>query len=210
MSGIGDLHAAQRVALQRASFTADAVGAAPAGWTVAMTGTGEPRWTVELDDTAPSRSKVVRQSGQAIFALLLRNDSSIKNGFIETRFKAVAGTKDRAAGLVWRARDANNYYVLRANALEDNVVLYKTADGVRRPLDIVGRTGGYGVAASVPSGQWLSLRADFAGSRFRASFNGKAVFEVEDSTFDDAGMVGLWTKADSVTLFDEIVFGTKD
>ena len=87
------------------------------------------------------------------------------------------------------------------------MVLYKTVDGVRRPLDIVGRRGGYGVDASVPSDRWLDLRVDFKGSRFRVLYNGKQLFEVEDSTFNDAGKVGLWTKADSVTLFDEIIYG---
>ena len=76
---------------------------------------------------------------------MLKDDTNIKDGFIEIKFKAVAGAQDRAAGLVWRAKDANNYYVVRANALEDNVVLYKTVNGVRRALDIVGRKGGYGV-----------------------------------------------------------------
>jgi hypothetical protein len=97
--------------------------------------------------------------------------------------------------------------VVRANALEDNVVLYKTVSGVRSPLDIVGRSGGYGVDVAVPSYQWHSLRIDFNGSRFRVLYNGKPLFEVEDSTFADAGKVGLWTKADSVTLFDEITYG---
>ena len=123
------------------------------------------------------------------------------------KFKAIAGSEDRAAGLVWRARDANNYYVVRANALEDNVVLYKTVNGARRSLDIVGRKGGYGVGAAVPANQWLSLRVDFKGSRFTVLYNGKQLFEVEDSTFSGAGRVGLWTKADSVTLFDEITYG---
>jgi len=123
------------------------------------------------------------------------------------KFKAVAGSEDRAGGLVWRARDANNYYVVRANALEDNVVLYKTVNGTRSALDIVGRKGGYGVNVSVPADQWLGLRVDFSGSRFRVLYNGKQLFEVEDSTFSDAGKVGLWTKADSVTLFDEINYG---
>ena len=95
----------------------------------------------------------------------------------------------------------------RANALEDNVVLYKTVNGVRSPLDIVGRKGGYGVNAAVASNTWHSLRIDFKASRFSVSFNGKQVFEVEDSTFTDAGMVGLWTKADSVTLFDDVSWG---
>jgi hypothetical protein len=129
------------------------------------------------------------------------------DGFVEAKFKAVAGSHDRAAGLVWRAQDANNYYVVRANALEDNVVLYKTVAGVRSPLDIVGRTGGYGVNVSVPSGQWLALRIDFRSNRFRVHYDGKALFEVEDATFGDAGQLGLWTKADSVTQFDEITFG---
>ena len=123
------------------------------------------------------------------------------------KFKAVAGSQDRAAGIVWRAKDANNYYVTRANALEDNVVLYKTVNGVRSPLDIVGRKGGYGVEIAVPANTWHSLRIDFKASRFAVSYDGKQLFEVEDSTFIDAGQVGLWTKADSVTLFDEVTYG---
>jgi len=191
----------------RVSFDVDAVGNAPAGWTIAKTGRGEAKWTVEEDPTAPSKAKVVKQSGRATFPLLLKNETSLKDGFVEVQFKAVAGSEDRAAGVVWRVKDANNYYVVRANALEDNVVLYKTANGVRRELDIVGRKGGYGVKASVPSNQWLRLRVEFKGSRFAVIYNGKQIFEVEDSTFSDAGKVGLWTKADSVTLFDEITFG---
>jgi hypothetical protein len=150
---------------------------------------------------------VVKQSGRATFPLLLKNDAGIRDGFIEVKFKAVAGSEDRAAGVVWRASDANNYYVARANALEDNFVLYKTVGGVRSALDIVGRKGGYGVSVPVPANTWHSLRVDFQGSRFTASFNGKPMFEVEDATFTDAGKVGLWTKADSVTLFDEVSYG---
>ena len=86
-------------------------------------------------------------------------------------------------------------------------MLYKTVNGARRALDIAGRKGGYGVDVSIPANQWLSLRVDFTGSRFRVLYNGKQLFEVEDSTFGDAGKIGLWTKADSVTLFDEIIYG---
>jgi hypothetical protein len=186
------------------SFESNRTGVAPEGWTATLTGTGNPQWTVERDDTAPSGTKVVRQSGRATFPLLLKNDSSIRDGFVEMTFKALAGAQDRAAGVVWRARDANNYYVARANALEDNVVLYKTVNGVRSALDIVGRRGGYGVSVPVPSNIWHRLRVDFKGTRFTASFNGRQMFEVEDSTFAGAGKVGLWTKADSVTLFDEV------
>ena len=182
-------------------------GTAPEGWTATLTGSGDPKWTVESDDTAPSKSKVLKQSGRATYPLLLKNDTSIKDGFVEIKFKAIAGSQDRAAGIVWRTKDANNYYVIRANALEDNVVLYKTVNGVRSPLDIVGRKGGYGTNVKVPANIWHSLRVDFNASRFRVSFNGKQLFEVEDSTFADAGKIGLWTKADSVTLFDQITYG---
>jgi len=192
---------------QAISFESTQTGGAPEGWTATLTGSGDPKWTVESDATAPSKSKVLKQSGRATYPLLLKNDTNIKDGFVEMRFKAVAGSQDRAAGIVWRAKDANNYYVTRANALEDNVVLYKTVNGTRSALDIVGRKGGYGVNVAVPSGTWHTLRIDFKASRFSVSFNGKQLFEVEDSTFTDAGKVGLWTKADSVTLFDEVTYG---
>src|SRR2546430_11901108 len=190
-----------------ASFEADALGTPPKGWTATKHGKGDPKWTIEQDKTASSSSKVVKQSGRATYPLLLKDDTDIKDGFIQIKFKAVAGAEDRAGGVVWRARDANNYYVARANALEDNVVLYKTVEGVRSALDIVGRKGGYGVAVSVPPNEWLSLRVEFKGSRFRVLYNGQQLFEVEDSTFNDAGKVGLWTKADSVTLFDKVIYG---
>jgi hypothetical protein len=189
------------------SFESNQTGATPEGWTATLTGSGNPKWTVESDATAPSKAKVVRQSGRATYPLLLKDDISIRDGFIEVKFKAIAGSQDRAAGVVWRAKDANNYYVARANALEDNFVLYKTVGGVRSALDIVGRKGGYGVSVPVPVNTWHRMRIDFKGARFTASFNGKQMFEAEDSTFTEAGMVGLWTKADSVTLFDEITYG---
>ena len=190
-----------------ATFENDQIGTAPKGWTATLTGKGSSKWTVEIDETAPSKSRVLKQSGQATFPLLLKDDTRIEDGFLEVRFKAVGGSADRAAGLVWRALDANNYYVVRANALEDNVVLYKTINGVRSALDIVGRKGGYGVTISVPANCWHSLRIDFKGTCFRASYNGTQLFEVEDSAFKNAGKLGLWTKADSVTLFDQITYG---
>jgi hypothetical protein len=188
-------------------FESDPVGTTPAGWTSTCTGAGEPRWTVEQEATAPSKVKVVKQSGEGKFPLLLLGGTALRGGFLQAKFKAVAGSHDRAAGLVWRARDANNYYVVRANALENNVVLYKTVTGVRSPIDIVGRKGGYGVNVRVPSDEWLDLRVQFSGSRFEVTYAGRPIFVVEDSTFGDAGMIGLWTKADSITLFDEVTYG---
>src|SRR5512138_1447626 len=155
------------------SFESTQTGAVPEGWTSTLTGSGDPKWTAESDETAPSKSKVLKQSGRATYPLLLRNDSSIKDGFAEIKFKAVAGSQDRAAGVVWRAKDANNYYVTLSNALEDNIRLYKTVNGVRSPLDIVGGKGGYGADVKVPADTWHSLRIDLSGSHFRVSFNGK-------------------------------------
>jgi hypothetical protein len=189
------------------NFDNAATGAAPDGWTSTMTGTGQPKWTIEAEPTAPSKPNVLKQSGQATFPVALKNGTSIRDGFIEVKFKAITGSEDRAAGLVWRAKDADNYYVVRANALEDNVVLYKTIKGVRSALDIAGRKGGYGVKVSVPSGQWHTLRCEFAGARFKVTYDGKPIFEVEDASIRDAGMIGLWTKADSVTVFDDLTYG---
>src|ERR1700709_2591258 len=95
------------------SFESNQTGVTPEGWTATLTGSGDPKWTVESDETAPSKANVLKQSGRATYPLLLKNDSSIKDGFVEVKFKAVAGLQDRAAGIVWRARDANNYYVTR-------------------------------------------------------------------------------------------------
>src|SRR5215212_588670 len=158
---------------QAISFESNKIGAVPEGWTSTVTGSGDPKWTVESDRTAPSKLSVLKQSGRATYPLLLKNDTNIKDGFVEVKFKAIAGSQDRAAGIVWRAKDANNYYVVRANALEDNVVLYKTVKGTRSSLDIVGRKGGYGVAVPVPANSWNSLRIDFNRPRFWTTYNGK-------------------------------------
>jgi hypothetical protein len=196
-------------AAQPVDFKDDRLGSTPKGWVLTMTGKGTPKWTVERDDSVPSKGHVLKQSGVATYPLALKEGTSMKDGFVEVSFKPIAGSEDRAGGVVWRARDANNYYVVRANALEDNVVAYKTVDGRRSSLDIVGREGGYGVKASVPANQWHTLRVDFAGTRSQVTFDGKPIFEVDDGTFAAAGMVGLWTKADSVTAFDGFTFGER-
>jgi hypothetical protein len=184
-------------------------GEVPPGWTVTKTGKGEPKWTVEKDDTAPSKPNVLKQSGEATYPLCIKSDTALKDGFVEVKFKSVSGDTDQAAGVIWRCQDADNYYVCRANALEDNVVLYKTEKGKRSSLEIVGRKGGYGVDAPVAKAQWQTLRVEFAGKKFTVILDGKKLFEVEDETFKDAGKVGLWTKADSVMLFDDFNYGVK-
>jgi hypothetical protein len=180
------------------------------GWTSYTTGEGKSDWLVVVDPTAPGGSHVLRQAAElskSSFPLFLWEGATPKDGWVEVKFKTVSGKIDQAAGVVWRALDAQNYYVCRANALEDNVVLYKVQDGRRTALDIVGRAGGYGVSAKVAPSQWQTLRVEFSGSRFKTILTGKTLFEVEDSTFRSAGRTGLWTKADSVTLFDDFNAG---
>lgn len=198
------------VSVRMENFDKAAVGALPRSWVAGITGTGEPKWSVEKDESAPSGSFVLRQCAwtpKPSFPLCIKSDVTLKDGFVEVKFKPMGGTNDQAGGVVWRYLDANNYYIARANALEDNVVLYKVENGKRKALDIVGRVGGYGVKVEVPKQQWSTLRVDFAGSRFRVVFNGKELFAVEDSTFPGPGKVGLWTKADSVTAFDDFRYG---
>jgi hypothetical protein len=184
-------------------------GAPPKGWTSAVTGSGTAKWTVEKDDTAPSKPNVLKQSGEAAYPIILNDDSSVKDGFVEVKGKALAGSEDQAIGVVWRAKDKDNYYVCRANALEGNVVLYKTVGGKRSSLDIVGRKGGYGVKTTVEPKQWHALRVEFAGDTFKVIWNGKELFQVKDASLTEAGKVGLWTKADSVIVFDDFNYGGK-
>src|SRR6266700_432959 len=106
-------------------------GALPPGWTATKTGKGDPKWEVVADDSAPSKPNVLKQSGVATYPVCLKNDTSLKDGFVEVKFKPISGKEDQAGGLVWRARDANNYYIARANALEDNVTIYHTINGRR-------------------------------------------------------------------------------
>jgi len=103
------------------NFDTAEAGKAPAGWTATQTGSGHATWAVVRDDSAPSKPNVLKQSGQATYPVALKDETNLKDGFVEVKFKALSGKEDQAAGLVWRAKDANNYYVARANALEKAV-----------------------------------------------------------------------------------------
>ncbi len=174
-------------------------GALPTGWTSGKTGKGEPKWTVEADGTAPSKPNVLKQSGEATYPLCIKEEPRIKDGFVEVKFRPVSGKEDQAGGVVWRCQDQDNYYIARANALEDNVTIYHTVKGKRVSFK--------NVNTKVAPGTWHLLRVDFTGDHFVVSFDGKKVLEATDSTFSGAGKVGLWTKADSVTLFDDFRYG---
>lgn len=190
---------------QTASFE---TGSLPEGWSTGITGRGQARWSVVRDASAPAGSNVLLQAGEATFCWAVDSRAQIRDGYIEARIKPEAGKEDQAGGLVFRFLNANNYYVVRMNALEGNVVLYKTVDGKRTPLQVRGRMIGYGVDAQVPSGRWNRLRVDFQGALFRVSFNGEHLFDVEDSVLGGPGAVGVWTKADSVTRFDDVSYGS--
>src|SRR5213082_134132 len=176
-------------------------GAPPPGWTATKTGKGEPKWTIERDETAPSKPNVLKQSGEATYPVCLKNETNVKDGFVEVKFKPISGKEDQAGGVVWRAKDSDNYYIARANALEDNVTIYHTVNGKRTEKK---RTD-----MKVASSQWHTLRVDFSDSHFTVTLDGKKAIEWDDKTFTEAGMVGVWTKADSVTLFDDFSYGSK-
>jgi len=193
----------------RIGFDESPVGELPAGFATALTNGGEPgRWVVEEDATAPSGKRVLVQRSadptRGRFPLCVLDGLSARDVAVAVRFKPLAGEVDQAAGIVWRYRDPDNYYIVRANAREGNIVLYKVESGKRTDLKPAGAGMlTYGKEVIVPSGQWSTLRVEARGSRFTVVFEGRHLFDVEDATFPNAGKVGLWTKADSVTAFDD-------
>jgi hypothetical protein len=188
-------------AAQTAGFDTDPVGGLPAGWRAGVTGRGSPNWAVEADASAPSKPNVLKQSGSGTFPWCVRPDVALADGYVEVKFKPLSGREDQAGGVVWRWKDGDNYYVARANALENNVSLYYTAGGRRNTLKYVD--------APVPGNAWHTLRVEFSGKKIRVIYDGKAAIEMEDAHIAGPGAVGVWTKADSVTLFDDFGYGGK-
>jgi hypothetical protein len=187
------------VRAETVNFDNAKAGDVPEGWTAGVTGSGNPKWAVEADASAPSKPNVLKQSGEGTYPFCVKKDVSLKDGFVEVKFKPLTGKEDQAGGLIWRFQDGNNYYIARANALEDNVTIYHTVEGSRSSFKSIN--------TRVTTNEWHTLRINFKGSQFTVSFDGKAVIEAKDSTFSNAGAVGVWTKADSVTEFDDFQFG---
>ena len=181
------------------NFDKARVGALPTGWTTGVTGGGSPRWTIEMDATAPSKPNVLKQAGKGTFPWCVKNGVTMTDGFVEVKFKPISGKQDQAGGLVWRFKDGDNYYVARANALENNVSLYYTEKGDRKTIKYVD--------APVPGNVWHLLRVEFLGKRIKVSLDGKIYIELDDSHITGGGPVGVWTKADSVTAFDDFSYG---
>ena len=204
--------AAQAVTLD---FEKDAAGKPPAHFSTALTGSGKPGvWVVQREDKAPSGSQVLAQTNtdptDYRFPVCVYDGARMADATLSVRFKPVSGKVDQAGGIVWRYQDQNNYYLVRANAREDNVVLYKVKDGRRTDLPLVGKGRTYGVKARVASGVWHLLEVTVKGAHFTVRFDGAHLFEVEDTTFPGAGRVGLWTKADSYSQFDDFTYQSTD
>ena len=184
---------------QAINFDSDPTGAIPAGWVCGSTGGGAPRWTVEADAKAASPPNVLKQSGSGPFPWCVKQGTSLADGAVEVKFKSLQGREDQAGGVVWRWKDGNNYYVARANALENNVSLYYTEGGLRRTLKYVD--------SPVAANSWHLLRVEFKGTSIHVLLDGKAVIATEDAHIAGFGAVGVWTKADSVTVFDDFAYG---
>lgn len=182
-------------------FDHDAAGQPPAGFSFARTGQGaEGQWVVKEDPTAPSKPNVLAQTStdrtDYRFPLAILDQGSYQDVAVSVKFKAVDGKVDQAGGIVFRYQDPNNYYVVRANALEDNYRLYHVVAGQRRQFA--------GANLRVTPNQWHSLRVLIVGDQIRCYYDGELKIAAADDTFPRAGRVGLWTKADSVTYFDDL------
>jgi hypothetical protein len=182
-------------------FPKDSLGKLPPGWVAEKTGKGEGSvWKVVADATAPSGSgTALAQTAEgpgALFNLCVLQESRFKDLELRVAFKAVKGQKDQGGGFVWRYQDPNNYYVCRMNPLEDNYRVYHVVAGKRTQFG--GKEG-----IKVPAGEWHRLSVRMVGDRIECSLDGQTQIEARDGTFTEPGKVGLWTKADAQTHFDD-------
>ena len=198
-------------ATRTVDFSDSTVGQAPKGFEFGHTAkAGAPgKWIVQSEGANKYLAQVDADNTPARFPMAVVRDISSADVDLSVRFKPVSGRVDQAAGLVWRFQNEDNYYLVRANALEDNVVLYKVESGKRTDLPLKGEGRTYGKKSDVPSGQWSTLRVVVNARLFEVYLNGSKLYEVEDATFSKAGKVGVWTKADSVTQFDDLTVVTK-
>jgi hypothetical protein len=196
-------------------FETDDLDIIPTGFSVALTGGGGPtRWRVQEAKDAPSGKKVVAQLSKdgtnSRYPNLVRDDIRAKDVDVSVKFKTISGEVDASGGLVFRYKDKDNFYVVRANSLENNVVAYKTENGRRSSIGVQGKGDAYGVNVDVPHQQWNTLRVIMKGDMIEVFLNGAKLFEVANKTFGEVGKVGLWTKADAVTQFDDLRVNSLD
>jgi hypothetical protein len=177
------------------------LGKMPPGWSVAATNPGAaPQWQVLKDQTAPTQPYVLAQTSRdtndSRYPLAILDGMSVQNGDVSVRLKPVSGQEGRAGGVVWRYRDPNNYYLVRANALTKDVAIYKVENGRVSRLTAL-------VPHDIPSNAWSILKVSVRGNRFQVYVNHHRILQTQDNTFRGAGKVGLSTVADSVTYFDD-------
>jgi len=198
-------------ATRKVDFSDDAVGQAPKGFEFGHTAkVGTPgKWVVQSEGSNKYLAQLDADNTRSRFPVAVIADVKAADVDLSVRFKPVSGRVDQAAGLVWRFQNEDNYYIIRANALENNVVLYKVENGKRTDLPVKGEGRTYGKKAQVPAGQWSTLRVVATGPLFEVHFSGGKLYEVDDTTFKQPGKVGVWTKADSVTQFDDLTVVTK-
>jgi len=182
---------------QTINFDSSEAGKLPPDFSTALTGGGGPiSWVVREDSTAPDGKRVLVQESSDDtsyrFPLCIYEKTFARDVAVEVKYKAISGKVDQAGGIVLRYRP-ENYYIARANALENNVILFKTVRGKRSKIQEV--------PVKVTAGQWHALRFEAKGRRLKITFDGKVVIERDDRTFSNPGKVGLWTKADSVSAF---------
>src|SRR5437773_1411499 len=197
VSGAGDDTAPS---IKAWNFDSDRPGSPPAGFAFGRTGGGlEGRWVVRAEKDAPSAPNVLAQvdtdATDYRFPVAFTGPELIDLR-LSVKCKPVAGKVDQGCGLVFRLKDADNYYLTRANALEDNVRLYHVVKGRRQQFA--------GWNGKVASGVWHELAVEAQGDHFQVFFNGKKVIDAHDKTFTEAGKIGVWTKADSVIYFDDL------
>ncbi len=189
-------------------FADDDVDGQPSGWISSVTGKKKgdpPRWQVIKagDDVVLGQLESGGANGD--YPVCLKKETAFQDGAVTVRFKSIAGKVDQAGGVIFRAKDKDNFYIARANALEDNVSFYVTVNGKRKTIK-------YWKNIKVELGQWHDLKVKADGATFKVWLNGKFVGEVVDekNTFPDSGMVGVWTKADSVTHFKSLTMNRSD
>ncbi|WP_394755817.1 family 16 glycoside hydrolase [Rhodoferax sp.] len=191
--------AASCAACREGTPVGSAMAASPEGWQCGATGGGSPKWTLEKEQSDGQAIEVLKQSGAAPYPWCVKPELKMADGFVEVRFKALGGREDQAGGIVWRWKDGDNYYVARANALENNLSLYYTSGGMRHTLQYVD--------APVAPNVWHRLRVEFTGPRIAVFLDGERYIDFTDAHIVGGGSVGVWTKADSVTVFDDFSSG---
>jgi hypothetical protein len=191
------------------NFDSVKTGELPPGWTSVATNHGDPpHWAVQHDPTAPSRPNVLVQSSKGglhyRFPLCLFDKVTALDGDISVKMKIISGKDDQDAGVVFRATDQNNYYLVRASAREHNIAMFRVRDGHFQPIPINGaRKGSYSVLHPVKIGDWNLLRVTYKGTQATVYFNHRKVFDASDSAFNSSGRSGVWTNADTIAYFDD-------